>query len=92
MRSGCHIQHKALANSAPTGFLTTPLQTAAGVGQLFAVEQATAGTNHPVIEVAAGARNNLTVFEQLRHGCDLAIGFAVFAIAAIQRYSVFSHP
>ncbi len=70
MGSGCQINHKTFTNPAPTGFLPAPLNATAGVGELFAIKQSATGTNHPVAEVAAGAKENLPILERMGQGCD----------------------
>lgn len=52
---GCHVDHKASANPPPARLFAMPLEATAGPGQLFSIEKATAGANHPVGEVSTGA-------------------------------------
>ena len=49
------IRHEATADASPAGLLAPPGQTATGPGQLFPVEKAAAGAEHPVAELATGA-------------------------------------
>jgi hypothetical protein len=57
--AGSHIGHEAFADTSPTGLFAAPLNAATGPGELVAVEQPTAGANHPIGEVGTGALENL---------------------------------
>jgi hypothetical protein len=46
------------------------LNTAAGVGKLFTIEQAAARTNDPVAEVTARAEKDLSMSQWMRQGQD----------------------
>ncbi len=45
---GCHVRYETLTNSSPTGLFAPPLNATTGPGQLFAVEEATTGTDDSI--------------------------------------------
>jgi hypothetical protein len=56
---GSHVGYQALANAPPTGLFATPLDAAAGPGELLAVEQAATGADHSIGEMGSRALKNM---------------------------------
>jgi hypothetical protein len=55
---GRYIRNKSRTDAPPAWLFATPLKTAAGPRQLFAVEEATAGANNAIPKLAAWAVQN----------------------------------
>lgn len=66
-----HIHHEALPDSSPTRFLSAPFHSAAGVRQLFSIEETTAGTNNAVGKMAAGTLKQVSSGQRMNRSLSV---------------------
>ncbi len=62
------IWREPLANPPPARFFAAPSNAAAGIRQLFAIEQPTASPNHPIGKMPAETLENLTGLKRMFKG------------------------